>query len=44
MGLSLISTPRHGAAYGTIDDVIYVAGGGPTAGSSFTNNVEAFTL
>ncbi|MGB3294527.1 MAG: kelch repeat-containing protein [Phormidesmis sp.] len=42
--LSSISTPRHGAAYGTIDDVTYVAGGGPTAGSSFTNLVEAFTL
>ena len=33
---------RHGAAFGTIGDVIYVAAGGPAAGSSFTNSTEAF--
>ena len=42
--LSAITTARHGAAFGTIDDVTYVAGGGPLAGSSFSTTVEAFTL
>lgn len=42
--LTSISTPRHGTAFGTIDDVTYVIGGGPVAGGSFTNVVEAFTL
>jgi large repetitive protein len=45
--LPAIETPRHGAAFATIDDsvdVFYVAGGGPTVGSAFTDVVEAFTF
>jgi hypothetical protein len=37
-------TPRHGAAGGTIDGVVYVAGGGPTGGTSYTNVNEAFSF
>ena len=37
-------TPRHGAAAGTINGVVYVAGGGSAAGSSFTKLNEAFSL
>jgi hypothetical protein len=35
-------TPRHGAAAGTIDNVVYVVGGGTVAGSSFSALNEAF--
>ena len=42
--LTSLSTARHGAAFGTIDNVTYVIGGGPTSGSSFTNMIEAFTF
>jgi glucose/arabinose dehydrogenase len=38
------STGRHGAAFGTIGDVFYAAGGGIVAGSSFTDIVQAFTV
>jgi N-acetylneuraminic acid mutarotase len=37
-------TPVHGAAFGTIDNVIYMAAGGPFAGLSTTDSVQAFTL
>jgi hypothetical protein len=40
--LNPMQTPRHGAAAGTIDGVVYVAGGGSASGSSFTNVNEAF--
>jgi hypothetical protein len=34
-------TGRHGAVAGTISGVVYVVGGGPQAGSSFTSVNEA---
>jgi large repetitive protein len=37
-------TGRHGAVAGTIGGVVYVAGGGPQSGSSFTNVLEAFSF
>jgi hypothetical protein len=40
--LAPILTARHGAAAATIDGAIYVAGGGPVAGGSFTAVNEAF--
>ena len=33
---------RHGAVYGRIGSAIFVVGGGPTAGSSFTSDVDVF--
>ena len=42
--LPSIPTPVHGAAFGTIDKVIYMAAGGPLAGLSTTDSVQAFTL
>jgi hypothetical protein len=37
-------TPRHGAAAGTINDIVYVAGGGPTGGFAQSNVNEAFSF
>lgn len=37
-----IEVGRHGAAGGTIRGKIYIAGGGPTGGTSFTDQVEVF--
>jgi hypothetical protein len=37
-------TPRQGTAAGTVDDVIYVIGGGTKAGSSFSDLNEAFSF
>ncbi len=37
-------TPRHGASAATVNGVVYVAGGGPTGGSAFTDVNEAFSL
>ena len=37
-------TPRHGAAAGTIGDEIYVVGGGPAGGTSFSSANEAFSF
>ena len=37
-----IDVGRHGAAGGTIRGKIYVACGGPTGGSSYTDQVEVF--
>ena len=42
--LKSMLTPRHGAAAGTIDGVVYVAGGGPTGGIRFTDVNEAFSF
>jgi glucose/arabinose dehydrogenase len=42
--LTPMRTPRHGAAGGTIGSVVYVAGGGPHAGSSFSATNEAFAF
>ena len=42
--LAPMLTPRHGTAYGTINGVVYVAGGGPQTGSSYTTVNEAFSL
>ena len=42
--LPSMPTPVHGAAFGTIDNVIYMAAGGPFAGLSTTDSVQAFTL
>jgi hypothetical protein len=33
---------RHGAVAGRIGNGIYVAGGGTTAGTSFTDDVDVF--
>jgi hypothetical protein len=40
-GREPMPTGRHGAAAGTISGVVYVVGGGPQAGSSFTSVNEA---
>jgi N-acetylneuraminic acid mutarotase len=40
--LSPMLTPRHGAVAGTIAGVVYVAGGGPKGGSSYSAITEAF--
>ena len=37
-------TPRHGGAAGTIDGAVYVAGGGPQGGGSFSDIVEVFAF
>ena len=37
-------TPRHGAAAGTINGVIYTAGGGTAKGTSFSAVNEAFSF
>ena len=42
--LTPMRTPRHGSAAGTIGETIYVAGGGPEAGSSFSSLNEAFSF
>jgi hypothetical protein len=42
--LASMPTPRHGTAYGTIGDTVFVAGGGPMGGSSYTTVTEAFSL
>jgi hypothetical protein len=42
--LTAMPTPRHGAAFATISGVVYAAGGGPIAGSSFSAVNEAFTF
>jgi hypothetical protein len=42
--LTPIPTGRHGAAYGTIDDRVYVVGGGPLGGTSFSNKAEVFSF
>ena len=44
LSLTLQPTPRHGGAAGTIGDAIYVAGGGPISGSSFSSLNEAFSF
>lgn len=36
--------PRHGAAFTTINDVLYVSGGGLIGGSSFTTLTEMFSF
>lgn len=36
--------PRHGAAFTTIDNVLYISGGGLIGGSSFTTITEMFSL
>ncbi|HEB86589.1 MAG TPA: hypothetical protein ENI68_06195, partial [Gammaproteobacteria bacterium] len=41
--LIAMSVPSHGAVGATIRGVVYAAGGGPVAGSSFTNANAAFT-
>jgi hypothetical protein len=41
--LEQMVTARHGTAAGTINGFVYVVGGGPTAGTSFTTVNEAFT-
>jgi hypothetical protein len=40
--LASMLTPRHGAVAGTIAGVVYVAGGGPQTGASFSAVNEAF--
>ncbi|UZE94367.1 Kelch repeat-containing protein [Alkalimarinus alittae] len=35
--------PRHGAAFSTIDNVLFINGGGDKGGSSFTNTTAKFT-
>jgi len=40
--LTPITTQRHGAVAATIRGRIYVVGGGPSAGSTFTNVQEVF--
>jgi hypothetical protein len=42
--LAPMPTPRHGAVAGTINGVVYVAGGGPKGGISFSQVNEAFAL
>jgi hypothetical protein len=42
--LTPMLTPRHGTAYGTINGVVYVAGGGPTGGFALSNANEAFSF
>ena len=42
--LTSMPTPRHGMAGGTVNGVLYTAGGGPSGGSSFTSVVEAFSF
>ena len=42
--LAPMRTPRHGAAAGTINGVVYVVGGGTTVGSSFNDNNDAFSI
>ena len=42
--LTSMPTPRHGAAAGTIDGVIYTAGGGTVTGTSFSAANEAFSF
>jgi hypothetical protein len=37
-------TPRHGAAAATISNTVYVAGGGPIGGGSYSNVNETFTF
>ena len=37
-------TPRHGAAAGTINGVVYVAGGGPIGGFALSDTNEAFSF
>ena len=40
--LTNMPTGRHGAVAGLVDDVVIVAGGGPTGGTSYTDDVDAF--
>lgn len=40
--LSDVENARHGAAFGTIDGRIYVAGGGLSKGSAFTDLLEVY--
>jgi glucose/arabinose dehydrogenase/N-acetylneuraminic acid mutarotase len=42
--LTAMDPGRHGAAHATIDDVVYVAGGGTVSGTSFTDSAVAFQL
>ena len=42
--LKAMKTARHGGAAGTIGGVVYVAGGGPIGGLSFSNLTEAFAF
>jgi N-acetylneuraminic acid mutarotase len=35
---------RHGAVAGAIDNVIYVAGGGKTAGTDYSSDIDTFSL
>ena len=42
--LTPMRTPRHGDVAGTIDGVVYVAGGGPQGGTSFSALNEAFAF
>ncbi|WP_323750791.1 kelch repeat-containing protein [Marinobacter sp.] len=39
--LTNVPTPKHGAAAATINDTLYIMGGGATAGSSYTSSMEA---
>jgi N-acetylneuraminic acid mutarotase len=39
--LTNVPTPKHGAAAATIDDTLYIMGGGTQSGSSFTSSMEA---
>ncbi len=40
--LTEMPAARHGAVAGVIDDLVDVAGGGPTGGTSFTDDVDVF--
>ena len=42
--LTPMPTPRHGAVAGTIGETIYVASGGPRAGTTFSAVNEAFSF
>ncbi|WP_250658213.1 kelch repeat-containing protein [Alkalimarinus coralli] len=41
--LPITPYPRHGAAFSTINNALYINGGGEKGGSSFTNTTEKFT-
>ncbi|WP_412535850.1 kelch repeat-containing protein [Marinobacter sp. MIT932201] len=39
--LTNVPTPKHGAASATVNNTLYIMGGGTTSGSSFTSSMEA---
>ncbi|CAN0565494.1 unnamed protein product, partial [Laminaria digitata] len=39
--LTNVPTPKHGAAAATINDTLYIMGGGIVSGSSYTSSMEA---